>query len=114
VERAVWGRLDAHSPTTRALQRGWLTAVRTMLEDWARSGKGESEQAQALQAAGVPGATARVLVETGDDTVFLPWLRASLEPLRKRVDAAARRAGDEPSRLHLTEMATQLARLGRL
>lgn len=114
VESAVWGRLSIDTPTTRALQRGWLTAARTLLEDWARSGKGEAEQAQRLQAAGVPGAAARALVETGDDTVFVPWLRASLAPLRERVDAAARSAGDESARLHLTEMSTQLARLGRL
>jgi hypothetical protein len=114
VQDAVWGRLEADSPTARALQRGWLTAARTQLEAWARAGKGEAEQARALQAQGLPGASARVLVETGDDTLFAPWLRSSLAPLRARVEAAARSAGDESARLHLQEMATQLARLGRL
>jgi hypothetical protein len=114
MQEAVWGRLETDSPTTRALQRGWLTAARTLLEAWAQGGKGEAEQARALQAAGLPGTSARVFVETGDDTVFATWLRASLAPLRERVEAASRGAGEESARLHLSEMAIQLARLGRL
>ncbi len=114
VQDAIWGRLDADSPTTRALQRGWLAATRTLLEAWARGGKGESEQAQALQLRGLPGPSARVAVETGDDTLFAPWLRSTLTPLRGRVEAAARSASDESTRLHLEEMAAQLARLIRV
>ena len=56
IQDAVWGRLDTDTdtPTARALQRGWLTAARTMLEAWAQSGKGEAEQARMLQAVGLP------------------------------------------------------------
>jgi hypothetical protein len=50
-------------------------------------------------------------VETGDDTVFIPWLRASLPPLKARLEAAARSAAAETDRLHYADMAVQVARL---
>jgi hypothetical protein len=59
-------------------------------------------------------AVARALVETGDDTVFIPWLRASLPPLKTRLEAASRSAKDEADRLHYADMAVQVGRLQKI
>lgn len=62
----------------------------------------------------MPSTVARVLVASGEDTVYVPWLRATLPALKERLDAAARAAADEGDRLHFAEMAVQVARLMRL
>jgi hypothetical protein len=50
-------------------------------------------------------------VESGDDTLFIPWLRSALPALQQRVAAAAKAAPTEAERLHLDEMAVQLEQL---
>jgi hypothetical protein len=50
-------------------------------------------------------------VETGDDTVFIPWLHASLTPLKARLEAASRNATAEADRLYYADMAVQVGRL---
>jgi hypothetical protein len=62
----------------------------------------------------MPGPAARALVESGDDTVFIPWLRASLPALKTRLEAASRSAASEADRLHFAEMAVQVARLQKI
>jgi hypothetical protein len=83
-----------------------------LLQGWAKGGADEVAQARQLMAATqMPGAAARALVESGDDTVFIPWLRASLPALKTRLEAASRSAAGEADRLHFAEMAVQAGRL---
>ncbi len=109
---AVWGDLKSAPPTRRALQRGYLNAAQTLLQDWAKGGADEVAQARQLAAA-IPmsGSAARALVESGDDTVFVPWLRTTLPALKTRLEAASRSAAGEADRLHFAEMAVQATRL---
>ena len=46
--------------------------------------------------------------------VFIPWLQASLPPLKARLDAASRNATTETDRLHFADMARQLERLQKI
>lgn len=116
VQSAVWGALDSATPTQRALQRGYLEAVSPMLKAWAAGG-GEREAAEANAASrqlDITPAAARALVETGDDTVLVAWIRASLPDLQRRLEAAARSSTDPSTRLHFEDMAVQVARVARL
>jgi hypothetical protein len=109
---AVWGNLQTATPTQRALQRGYLGAANLLLRDWAKGGTGEDADARALAAVlPLPGASARALVETGDDSIFIPWLRNSLPGLKTRLEAAARSASRPADRLHFAEMTVQVGRL---
>jgi hypothetical protein len=115
VNAAVWGDLKTSNPTRRALQRGYLQAARDLLTAWSQGGADEQKTADALRAQlPISPAVARALVETGDDTVFVPWLRASLPPLKARLEAASRGATAEADRLHYAEMAVQVARLQKI
>ena len=115
VNAAVWGDLKTSNPTRRALQRGYLQAARDLLTAWSQGGADEQKTADALRAQlPVSPAVARALVETGDDTVFVPWLRASLPPLKARLEAASRSATAEADRLHYADMAVQVARLQKI
>jgi hypothetical protein len=116
LQAGVWGDLKTSSPTRRALQRGYIDAARELLTAWSKGGADEQKQADAMRA-GAPGmspAVARAIVETGDDTVFIPWLRASLPPLKARLEAASRSAAAEADRLHYADMAVQVARLQKI
>jgi len=111
----VWGDLKTSNPTRRALQRGYIDAARELLMAWSKDGVDEKKQADALRAElPVSPAVARAVVETGDDTVFIPWLRASLPPLKARLEAAARSAAAETDRLHFAGMAVQVGRLQKI
>ncbi|MBL8315294.1 MAG: hypothetical protein JNK55_16255, partial [Rubrivivax sp.] len=57
---------------------------------------------------------ALALVETGDDSLFVTRLRQGLPALKHRLDAAAKATNDEGTRLHMQEMAVQVARLNKL
>ncbi|MBN8493840.1 MAG: zinc-dependent metalloprotease, partial [Burkholderiales bacterium] len=114
LDDMLWSRLNETSPTRRALQRGWIEGARKLLEAWAKGGAGEADEAKKLQAAGAPGGAALVLVESGDDTLFVARLRDELPALNKRLEAAAKAAKDEITRLHLQEMAVQVARLNKI
>jgi len=112
VSSAVWSDLKSASATRRALQRGYVDAGRALLTAWSNGGAEEAAQAAILQAqAQVSPSAARLLVESGDDTVFIPWLRANLADLKYRLDAAAKVASDEADRLHFADMSTQMTRL---
>jgi len=115
VFAAVWGDLSRATPTRRALQRGYLAAASRMLDSWARGGAGEDALVQKEQAAtGVGPVAARLRAETGDDTVFVSWLRGNLPELRNRLDDAALRAADDADRLHFADMAAQVARMQKV
>ncbi|MCU0923484.1 MAG: hypothetical protein MUF08_16015 [Burkholderiaceae bacterium] len=62
----------------------------------------------------LPPAVARAVVETGDDTLFVPWLLASLPPLKARLEATSRSAAAEADQLHFADMAAQVARLRKI
>lgn len=120
VETALFGSLGsttaatATTPTQRALQRGWVEATTGLLKAWATADQQEAkEAAEARQVAGlgITSAAARALLETGDDTLFIPWLRSRLPMLQRRLEAAARATAQETDRLHYAELATQMRRL---
>jgi len=115
LQAGVWGDLKTSSPTRRALQRGYIDAARELLTAWSRGGADEKKLADALRAElPVSPAVARVIVETGDDTVFIPWLRTTLPTLKARLEAASRSATAEADRLHYADMAVQVARLQKI
>jgi hypothetical protein len=115
VTAAVWDKLGSTTTTRRALQRGYIDSARKLLEGWAKSGSDEAAHAAAVQAAtGVSATVARTLVESGDDTLFLPWLRSTLPGLKSRLDSAARTAGSEIDRLHYADMSARVARLAKI
>jgi len=74
----------------------------------------DQEEAKKLIAAGAPLGSALALSESGDDTLIVARLRDDLPGLKKRLDAAARTARDETTRLHLHEMSVQVARLTKM
>ena len=91
----VWGDLKTSNPTRRALQRGYIEAAKELLTAWSKGGADEKKMADALRAElPVSPTVARAIVETGDDTVFIPWLHAALPPLKARLEAASRSASD--------------------
>lgn len=111
LEQAVWGGLSTATPTQRALQRGWLNGASRVLQAWATGGQGEADEVRKAQGDGAPPVAARVLGESGDDTGFASWLRASLPALQARVANAANASRDEAERLHLLDMAARIERL---
>ncbi len=115
LQAGVWGDLKASNPTRRALQRGYIEAARELLTAWSKGGADEKKIADALRAElPVSLTVARAIVETGDDTVFIPWLHASLPPLKTRLEAASRTATAESDRLHYADMAVQVGRLQKI
>lgn len=114
LDEVVWGSLGESTPTRRALQRGWIKGARSLLDAWSKNGAGEAAEVLKLRAEGAPGGAALVLVETGDDTLFATRLREDLPGLKNRLDAAAKAANDESTRLHLQEMSVQVARLAKI
>jgi hypothetical protein len=116
VTAAVWGDLGRSTPTQRALQRGYVKAAGALVEAWSRGGAGEEAASRQLQAGTerLAPAAARALAESGDDTVFIGWLRAALPGLRSRLHEASRRAADESDRLHFGDMAAQVSRVAKL
>ncbi len=114
VQAAVWGVIRTQRQTTatqRALQRGCIAAAHEMLQAWAKGGTSEAADIRAAQAVGVSVSEAALLVESGDDTLFMPWLRASLIVLKRDLEAGAVRAAGELDRLHYAEMSVQVGRL---
>jgi hypothetical protein len=111
----VWGDLKSSNPTRRALQRGYIEAAKELLTAWSKGGADEKKLADALRAElPVSPTVARAIVETGDDTVFIPWLQAALPPLKARLDSASRSASTEADRLHFADMAVQVGRLQKI
>jgi hypothetical protein len=111
----VWGDLKTSSPTRRALQRGYIDAAKELLTAWSKGGADEKKLAELLQAElPVSPTVARAIVETGDDTLFIPWLHAALPPLKARLEAASRSATTEADRLHYADMAVQVGRLQKI
>jgi hypothetical protein len=111
VSTAVWGPLSSTNATQRAVQRGYIDAARKLLDAWAGGGASEAAQAKSLEAMQVSSSAAGVLVESGDDTIFIPWLRSTLPDLKSRLEAASSGASGETDRLHFADMAVQVGRL---
>lgn len=115
ITAGVWGDLKTSSPTRRALQRGYIEAARELLTAWSKGSADEKKLSELLQAElPVSPAVARAMVESGDDTVFIPWLHAALPPLKTRLEAASRSATAEADRLHFADMALQVGRLQKI
>jgi hypothetical protein len=114
LDEAVWATLQDSSPTRRALQHGWLDGARRLLDAWAKNGSGEPAELAKKLATGTPLGASLVQVESGDDTLFVARLRDDLPGLKKRLDAAAKSAKDDATRLHLQQMSVQVARLAKL
>lgn len=115
LQAGVWGDLKTSNPTRRALQRGYIDAARELLTAWSKGSADEQKQADGLRAAlPLPPAIARAIVESGDDTVFIPWLHASLPALKSRLEAASRGAAAEADRLHFADMALLVGRLQKI
>jgi len=115
ITAAVWGDLKTSNPTRRALQRGYIEAAKELLTAWSKGGADEKKTAEMLQSqVPVTSTAARAMVESGDDTVFIPWLRAALPPLQARLEAASRSASAEADRLHFADMAAQVGRLQKI
>ncbi|CAD5373320.1 conserved exported hypothetical protein [Rubrivivax sp. A210] len=115
VSAAVWSDLRSPTPTRRALQRGYIDAARDLLKAW-DEGRGAREESEARAALPfeLTLTAGRALAESGDDTVFMPWLRGYLPALERRLHTAARQARAPADRLHYADMATQVARLMKL
>ena len=113
VTAAVWGSgtVRAATRTQRALQRGYVDATLALLKAWAARGAAEGAEPTATQAPQASPHAARAALESGADTLFIPWLRSALPALQQRVAAAAKAAPTEAERLHLDEMAVQLEQL---
>jgi hypothetical protein len=111
----VWGELSTPTATRRALQRGYLDAARSLLDAWSQ-GRGAQEAADAKALAGleVSNTAARALAESGDDALFISWLRADLARLKPRLDNQAILARDDTERLHYADMAAITFRLLQL
>jgi hypothetical protein len=103
--------LQATDFSRRALQRAYIAASRVLLEAWARGGAAEGAPVASLVADGMMPAAARLQVESGDDTIYIPWLRTYLPDLKARLEAASRTAAGETDRLHFADMAVQVERL---
>ncbi len=115
LSAAVWGDFKTSSPTRRALQHGYIAAANELLSAWAKGGADEKKMADMLRAElPVSPAAAQAIVETGDDTVFIPWLHAYLPTLKTRLEAASRSANAEADRLHFADMALQVGRLQKI
>jgi hypothetical protein len=73
--------------------------------------KAAAEARAVIDVLPMSGSSARALVETGDDSISIPWLRNSLPGLKTRLEAAARSASRPADRLHFAEMTVQVGRL---
>lgn len=111
VASAVWGELDEAPFWKRALQRAYIAETRKLLDAWAKGGQGEEESAKAFQAQGLSEAFSRIVVETGDDSIFPAWIRSYLPGLQQKLQAAGQMAETQSDRLHFFEMAVQVDRL---
>ena len=57
---------------------------------------------------------AKLMGESGDDSLYVSWVRGQLPDLKVRLEAAAKSAANEVDRVHFSSMATQVSRLLKL
>jgi hypothetical protein len=97
--------------TTRLLQRAWINTHQARITGWAGAATAEPAARRAAMAMGIPAASAAVLTETGDDTLYPAWLRDMLPDLKTRIDAAVTSARNDSVRLHFEEMSVEVGHL---
>lgn len=115
VAATVWGDLKSTTPRQRALQQGYLEANHRLLAAWASGGAGEAAAVQkAVREYGVSMTAAKLMGESGDDSLYVSWVRGQLPDLKVRLEAAAKSAANEVDRVHFSSMATQVSRLLKL
>jgi hypothetical protein len=110
VLAAVWGDLTDGSRTARVLRSSWVAAHAALITSWASAAKTEPAEVANGVAQGVPQSVMTLLAETGDSTLYRPWMRAALPGLLAAVTADAVTAEGD-ARLHLLEMSSEIARL---
>jgi len=110
VLAAVWGDLSDDSRTARVLRQGWIATHAGLLSSWATAAQTEPAGMAMGAAEGVPQPVMSVLAETGDSTLYRPWMRVALPDLLASVTAAAE-AAEGDARLHLVEMESELRTL---
>jgi hypothetical protein len=110
VLAAVWGDLTDDSRTARVLRSSWVAAHAALITSWASAAQTEPAGVASGVAQGVPQPVMTLLAETGDSTLYRPWMRAALPGLLAAVTAAAGTAEGD-AQLHLLEMASEIAGL---
>ncbi len=110
VLAAVWGDLTDGSRTARVLRSSWVAAHAALITSWASAAKTEPAEVANGVAQGVPQSVMTLLAETGDSTLYRPWMRAALPGLLAAVTAAAGTVEGD-AQLHLLEMTSEIARL---
>ncbi|MCX7301215.1 MAG: zinc-dependent metalloprotease [Rhodobacterales bacterium] len=108
---AVLGDYGNVDYTTRSLQRAWINTHQALITGWAGAATAEPAARRAAMAMGIPAASAAVLTETGDDTLYPAWLRDMLPDLKTRIDAAVTSARNDSVRLHFEEMSVEVGHL---
>lgn len=110
VMAVIWGDMADGSRTATVLRQAWIAAHADLIASWATASATEPVGIAGGTAQGVPLTMMTVLAESGDTTLYPPWLRGVLPDLRARVDAAAAAAtGDQ--QLHLQQMSNGVGRL---
>ncbi len=113
VLAAVWGDLAEDSRTARVLRESWLQTHAALVTAWASAAQTEQAGVASGVAQGIPRPIMSVLAETGDSTLYHPWLRDALPGLEARISEAASAAQGD-ARLHLEEMKAEIAQLAAM
>lgn len=109
VTEAVWGDVDKQPDWRAAQQEAYLDSVDLILQ--AKPNPNATALASELAAQMYsPGYIANQLAN-GKDTVFPAFAREVLPSLKEKLLRAARKQGDEASRLHLLQMAERITRI---
>lgn len=113
VMASIWGDLEDSSRSARILRSAWIQSNMELVTAWSSAATLESAAIAEGVSLGVPQPAMTILAETGDSTLYRPWLRAALPELSARVQAAAETAEGDHA-LHLHEMVSELARLAAM
>ncbi len=110
VAASVWEELSDGSRTARVMREAWVKTHADLIAAWAMASQTEAAGIAAGVAQGIPQPVMTVLAESGDSTVYRPWLRAMLPDLKSSIDAALADAEGD-LRLHLLEMSSEVGNL---
>jgi hypothetical protein len=110
VAASVWEELSDGSRTARVLREAWVQTHADLIAAWATASQTEPAGIASGVAQGVPQPIMTVLAESGDSTIYRPWLRTMLPELKSSIDeAVAESEGD--LQLHLIEMSSEIGKL---
>jgi hypothetical protein len=110
VAASVWEELSDGSRTARVIREAWVQTHADLITAWATASQTEPAGIASGVVQGIPQAVMAVLAESGDSTVYRPWLRTMLPELKASIDEAV--AGSEGDlQLHLLEMSSEIGRL---